>query len=54
MIPAKDAKSLTYKLVNDRFVVVKEVRKSYSVGGIPGKVAFLFHVDLNQVHKTGS
>ncbi|ODN06192.1 DNA-directed RNA polymerase III subunit RPC3 [Orchesella cincta] len=49
MIPAKEAKHLTYKLVNDRFVVVKEVRKSYSVGGIPGKIAFLFHVDLNQV-----
>lgn len=49
MIPAKEAKHLTYKLVNDRFVSIKEVRKSYSVGGVPGKVAYLFHVDLNQV-----
>lgn len=49
MIPAKDAKQLTYKLVNDRLVFIKEVRKTYSVGGVPGKVAFVFHVDLNQV-----
>lgn len=50
MIPAKEAKQLTYKLVNDRCVFIKEVRKTYSVGGVPGKIAYLFHVDLNQVH----
>lgn len=51
MIPAKEAKHLTYKLANDRCVTIKEVRKTYSVGGVPGKVAYLFHVDLNQVLK---
>jgi len=49
MIPAKDAKHLTYKLVEDHFIFMKEIRKSYAPSAPPGKVAHVFHIDINQV-----
>lgn len=49
MIPSKDAKHLTYKLVEDRFIQIKEVRKSYAASAPPGKSAHVFCVEPNQV-----
>jgi len=49
MIPAKEAKHLTYKLVEDNLLCMKEIRKSYAVSAQVNKVAYVFHIDINQV-----
>lgn len=49
MIPAKDAKHLTYKLVEDQFLRIKEIRKTYNATAPPGKISHVFFVDINQV-----
>jgi len=49
MIPGKDAKNLTYKLVEDGFLNIKEVRKVYSTTAPPGKSCTVFYVDKTEV-----
>lgn len=48
MIPAKEAKSLTYQLLGENFLQMEELRKSVSNNG-PVKTFFLFHIDLNEL-----
>ncbi|KAJ9586990.1 hypothetical protein L9F63_019408 [Diploptera punctata] len=48
MIPAKEAKLLTYKLLEENFIQIRELRKSLS-SNVPNKTFFLFYIDLNQV-----
>jgi hypothetical protein len=40
---------LTYTLVEDHFLFLKEIRKSYAPSAPPGKVAHVFYIDKNQV-----
>ena len=51
MIPAKEAKLLTYKLLEENFIQMQELRKSLS-NNVPNKTFFLFHINLNQVFDT--
>lgn len=48
MIPDKEAKYLTYKLLQENFLQMQELRKPTMGSGL-NKSFFLFHVDLNQV-----
>lgn len=48
MIPDKEAKYLTYKLLQENFLQIQELRKPTMGSGL-NKSFFLFHVDLNQV-----
>ncbi|PNF18354.1 DNA-directed RNA polymerase III subunit RPC3 [Cryptotermes secundus] len=48
MIPAKEAKLLTYRLLEENFLHIQELRKSLA-NNVPNKTFFLFHIDLNQV-----
>nr|CAG4643907.1 EOG090X04YD [Lepidurus arcticus] len=50
MIPAKEAKLHSYRLLEHNFLQVKELRKATGTG--PTKSFFLFHVDQNQVVRT--
>ncbi|KAL1139356.1 hypothetical protein AAG570_006340 [Ranatra chinensis] len=47
MIPDKEAKQLTYKLIHENFLHLKEVRKTGGAG--PAKNFYLFHIDFHQV-----
>jgi DNA-directed RNA polymerase III subunit RPC3 len=49
MIPAKEAKLLTYRLLEENFIQMQELRKSLS-SNVPNKTFFLFYIDLNQVN----
>jgi hypothetical protein len=48
MIPAKEAKMFTYKLLEHNFLQIKELKKGTS-NFAPVKSFILFHVDLPQV-----
>lgn len=48
MIPAKEAKHLTYTLLEENYLQIQELKKP-GVSAAPTKVFFLFHIDLNQV-----
>ncbi|XP_043269175.1 DNA-directed RNA polymerase III subunit RPC3 isoform X2 [Venturia canescens] len=48
MIPAKEAKHLTYTLLQENYLQMQEVKKT-GVAAAPSKAFFLFHIDLNQV-----
>ncbi|OXU26186.1 hypothetical protein TSAR_007003 [Trichomalopsis sarcophagae] len=48
MIPAKEAKILTFKLLEENFLQIHELKKA-GVSTAPTKIFFLFHIDLNQV-----
>ncbi|XP_012279984.1 DNA-directed RNA polymerase III subunit RPC3 isoform X2 [Orussus abietinus] len=48
MIPAKEAKHLTYTLLQENYLQIQELKKT-SVSAAPTKTFFLFHIDLNQV-----
>jgi DNA-directed RNA polymerase III subunit RPC3 len=48
MIPAKEAKLLTYRLLEENFLQMQELRKSLA-SNVPNKTFFLFYIDLNQV-----
>ena len=48
MIPAKEAKELTYQLLEQNFICLQELRKSVS-SNAPSKGFYLFYVDMNQV-----
>ena len=47
MIPVKETKLLTYKLLEANFIKMQELRKSMAAN--MGKTFFLFYVDLPQV-----
>nr|SVE75085.1 EOG090X04YD [Daphnia dolichocephala] len=51
MIPAKEAKMFTYKLLEHNFLQIKELKKGTS-NFAPVKSFILFHVDLPQVVRT--
>lgn len=48
MIPAKEAKHLTYTLMEGNYLQIQELKKA-TVASAPTKVFFTFHIDLNQV-----
>lgn len=48
LIPAKEAKLVTYKLLEHNFLQIKELKKGTSSVG-PVKAFILFHVDLREV-----
>lgn len=48
MIPSKEAKFITYKLVEENFIQIKTIRKTGS-GGSTAKSFCLFHVDQSQI-----
>lgn len=48
MIPAKEAKHLTYTLLQENYLQMQEVKKA-GVSAAPIKTFFLFHIDLNLV-----
>ena len=49
MIPAKEAKHLTYILMEGNYIKIQELRKSMAANNTMGKSFFLFYVDLPQV-----
>ncbi|RZF32383.1 hypothetical protein LSTR_LSTR001847 [Laodelphax striatellus] len=51
MISDKEAKQITYKLLQENFLQMQELRKP-AAGSGPNKSFFLFHVDLNLVVHT--
>lgn len=48
MIPAKEAKYLTYTLLQENYLQMQEIKKA-GVSAAPMKTFFLFHIDLNLV-----
>ena len=48
MIPAKEAKMHTYRLLEHNFLQIQELRKG-TAKAAPVKTFFVFHVDLQQV-----
>lgn len=48
MIPAKEAKHLTYTLLQENYLQIQELKKA-GVSAAPTKTFFLFHIDLAQV-----
>lgn len=48
MIPAKEAKRLTYQLLEENFLQIVELRKPPSSGG-PNKSFMLFHIQIERV-----
>lgn len=48
MIPAKEAKHLTYTLLQENYLQMQEIKKA-GVSAAPMKTFFLFHIDLNMV-----
>jgi DNA-directed RNA polymerase III subunit RPC3 len=48
MIPAKEAKHLTYTLLEENYLQIQELKKP-GLSTAPAKIFFLFHIDLNQV-----
>lgn len=49
MIPAKEAKLLSYNLFQEQFLQIKTIRKAGGGGGGPAKAFYLFHVKEKQV-----
>ncbi|XP_034239902.1 DNA-directed RNA polymerase III subunit RPC3 [Thrips palmi] len=49
MIPAREAKQLTYRLLHENFLQLQEIRKSMANNAGPNKMFFLFHIDLEEV-----
>ena len=47
MIPDKEAKQLTYRLLQENFLHMQEIKKAISAG--PAKNFYLVHVNINQV-----
>lgn len=48
MIPAKEAKHLTYTLLQENYLQMQEIKKA-GVSAAPIKTFFLFHIELNMV-----
>lgn len=49
MIPAKEAKLLTYKLLEENFLQVHPIRKAGGGGSGPAKAFYLFHIKISDV-----
>uniref|UniRef100_A0A336MMU8 DNA-directed RNA polymerase III subunit RPC3 n=1 Tax=Culicoides sonorensis TaxID=179676 RepID=A0A336MMU8_CULSO len=49
MIPAKEAKLLIYKLMEENFLHIHTVRKTGGGGSGPAKSFYLFHIKLQQI-----
>lgn len=52
MIPAKEAKRLSYQLLEENFVTLQELRKSAQGATGPNKSFILFHIDIDAVVRT--
>lgn len=51
MLPDKEAKNITYKLLEENFIQMQELRKpSAGSSSGPNKAFFLFYVDINVVN----
>ncbi len=48
MIQGKEAKHLTYTLLEGNYLQIQELKKT-TASSAPAKVFFTFHIDLNQV-----
>lgn len=51
MIPAKETKHLTYKLLEEHYLQIQELKKPGAAAGGQPKLFFLLHIDLSQVVK---
>ncbi|XP_061717107.1 DNA-directed RNA polymerase III subunit RPC3 [Cydia pomonella] len=51
MLPNKECKELTYKLLEEHFISVQPMRKAASAGGM-AKAIYLYHIDLHDVALT--
>ncbi len=52
MLPGKESKNLTYMLVEDNFIIMKEIRKSYTTSNTTNnKIAYVFYIDIVQVSR---
>lgn len=49
MIPAKEAKLLSYNLFQEQFLQIKTIRKAGGGGSGPAKAFYLFYLKQNQV-----
>lgn len=49
MVPAKEAKQLTYKLLEEHFFQIHTIRKAGGGGAGPAKAYFLFYVNQTQI-----
>lgn len=49
MVPAKEAKLLTYRLLEENFFQIHTIRKAGSGGTGPAKAFYLFHVNQEQI-----
>ncbi|XP_073954728.1 RNA polymerase III subunit C [Choristoneura fumiferana] len=52
MLPNKECKELTYKLLEEHFISVQPMRKAASAGGM-AKAIYLYHIDLHEVALLG-
>ncbi|XP_059046751.1 DNA-directed RNA polymerase III subunit RPC3 [Achroia grisella] len=51
MLPNKECKELTYKLLEEHFISVQPMRKAASAGGL-AKAIYLYHINLHEVANT--
>ncbi|KAM3966054.1 RNA polymerase III subunit C [Aphomia sociella] len=51
MLPDKECKELTYKLLEEHFISVQPMRKAASAGGL-AKAVYLYHINLHEVAHT--
>jgi len=49
MIPAKEAKLLTYQLMENNFICLQELRKTVGASSVPSKALYLFYINFDQV-----
>lgn len=49
MVPSKEAKLYTYKLLEENFLQIQTIKKAGGGGAGPAKVFFLFRVNQHQV-----
>ena len=50
MIPAKEAKLLTYQLMENNFICLQELRKTVGASSVPSKALYLFYINFDQVN----
>ncbi|XP_026751660.1 DNA-directed RNA polymerase III subunit RPC3 [Galleria mellonella] len=53
MLPNKECKELTYKLLEEHFISVQPMRKAASAGGL-AKAIYLYHINLHEVAHTAA
>jgi DNA-directed RNA polymerase III subunit RPC3 len=49
MIPSKEAKLLTYQLMENNFICLQELKKTINAA-TPSKALYLFYVNFDQVN----